>query len=383
MLTYSSRSTTWVLNTATPGSGLGPRQMTEGFSLSGRQHSCNVINQSAQNAHSQLQCCLASKLLALTGVATIYLGLAQPARSFDSACATNSVAATAIQTTRDVEAFVNCAFEYVQENGFEEARRAFHEDPRWRDDLYYVFVDGLAESAQDSLVFVYPPEPSFEGSTWGSAVGDLVDGFGTDVIAHDKQVLDIVDRGWTYARFRNPSTGIEEPKVSYVIRLEWEGHDAFIGAGIYLRDRPGTCRPEHVNAAALEADPNDATLREFVRCAAMQVESLGFFAGPTLSQDDRWRTDSIYVFAINTLSQQVEFSGSKISTAASEGVHERFDGRDVVGIGEAFGEAFWYYDFTNPATGRVERKRSFVKRVVAQRVPLLVGAGYYSSDPQP
>ena len=322
------------------------------------------------------------RLLALAGLVAITSSLTQPALSSTSACAANSVAATAIQTTDDVEAFVNCALEYVQENGFEEAHRAFHEDSRWRSGDYYVFVDGIAESAQESTIFVYPPEPSFEGSTWGDAVGDLVDGFGTDVIAHDKQVLDIVDRGWTYASFRNPSTGIEEPKASYVIRLDWEGHASFIGAGIYLRDRPGTCRPEQVDARDLDADPSDETLKEFVRCAAMQVESQGYFAGPMLSHGRRWRNGSIYVFVINATSGEIEFTGSTSSLAASEGAHDRFNGRDVIGIGAAFGESFWYYDFTNPASGRVERKKSFVKRVVAQGVPLLVGAGYYGSRPQ-
>ena len=37
-----------------------------------------------------------------------------------------------VRTTEDVQAFVQCAYEFVQEMGFEEARRAFHEDERWR-----------------------------------------------------------------------------------------------------------------------------------------------------------------------------------------------------------------------------------------------------------
>ncbi len=114
----------------------------------------------------------------------------------------------------------------------------------------------------------------------------------------------------------------------------------------------------------------------------MQVESLGYFAGPILSQDRRWRSGSIYVFVINSISEELESSGSAISFADSEGVHERFDRRDAVGIGAAFGEAFWYYDFANPVTGRIERKTSLVKCAVVQGVPLLLGAGYYASGPQ-
>ncbi len=319
------------------------------------------------------------RLLVLAGLAGVCSSVVAQARASDSICESNSVAAGAIRTTRNVEAFVNCAYEYVRQHGIDEARRAFHEDARWRHGLYYVFVDGVAETAQGSTILVYPPEPSLEGSTWGQAIGDLVDGFGTNVLAHDKQVLDLAGRGWTYAKFRNPSTGIEEPKASYVIRLDWNGTDAFIGAGIYLRDRPGTCRPEHVNAAALEANPTDELLQEFVRCAALKIESMGYFAAPILSRDPRWLSGQVYVFGVNTFSEEIEFSGRASSFEASRRVREIFDGRDAVGVGATFGEAFWYHDFTDPATGQLTRKVSFVKRVMVQGIPLLVGSGYYRS----
>ena len=100
----------------------------------------------------------------------------------------------------------------------------------------------------------------------------------------------------------------------------------------------------------------------------MRVESLGYFAGPILSRDAHWRSGSIYVFVISTISADLECSGSAISFADSEGVHERFDRRDAVGIGAAFGEAFWYYDFANSVAGRVELKTLIVKRAVVQGV---------------
>ena len=39
-------------------------------------------------------------------------------------CADRSITASAVRTTEDVQAFVQCAYELVQEVGFEEARRA-------------------------------------------------------------------------------------------------------------------------------------------------------------------------------------------------------------------------------------------------------------------
>ena len=45
-------------------------------------------------------------------------------------CADRSVTASAVHTPEDVKAFVQCAYEFVQEMGFEEAHRAFNEDER-------------------------------------------------------------------------------------------------------------------------------------------------------------------------------------------------------------------------------------------------------------
>ena len=53
-----------------------------------------------------------------------------------------------------------------------------------------------------------------------------------------------------------------------------------------------------------------------------------------------------------------------------------FGGRDVVSVGNAFGENFLYYSTRNPSTGKLQRKATFVKRAVAYGLPILVGAGY-------
>ena len=54
-------------------------------------------------------------------------------------CADHSITARAVRSPEGVEAFVQCAYEFVQEVGFEEARRAFNEDERWekRPDLCF------------------------------------------------------------------------------------------------------------------------------------------------------------------------------------------------------------------------------------------------------
>ena len=63
-------------------------------------------------------------------------------------CADRSITASAVRTPENVQAFVQCAYEFVQEVGFEESRRAFHEDERWRNGPIYVFVDEVTTMPQ-------------------------------------------------------------------------------------------------------------------------------------------------------------------------------------------------------------------------------------------
>ena len=131
-------------------------------------------------------------------------------------------------------------------------------------------------------------------------------------------------------------------------------------------------------------------MQEFVRCAAMEIESQGYFATRALSTDPRWNSHSIYVFGLDTYGNTL-FSGDPYSrtygvfSRASElndDLDSPFGGRDVVSVGDAFGETFLYYSTINPATGMQQRKVAFVKRIVAYiwpahpgRVRLLSGRG--------
>ena len=89
-------------------------------------------------------------------------------------CSDNSIVASAVRTTEDVQVFVQCAYEFVQEAGFEEARRAFHEEERWKSGPIYLFVAEATHMTERLVVF--PPDPSREGAP----LGLLVDAFGND-----------------------------------------------------------------------------------------------------------------------------------------------------------------------------------------------------------
>ena len=57
-----------------------------------------------------------------------------------------------------------------------------------------------------------------------------------------------------------------------------------------------------------------------------------------------------------------------------------FAGRDMPRVGSTFGEAFLYYNAYNPVVGAPGGKVAFVKRVLAQGVPVLIGSGYYPGE---
>lgn len=296
----------------------------------------------------------------------------------EPSCDENRVTARGIRTRRDLQAFVRCAAEYIELHGEEEAYRAFHNDERWRhdDDLYYVFVNFLAPTPEQFIsgTAVFPPESFREGAS-----RELVDNFGTDYYYELHRVLRDVDEGWLHYAFTNFSAGRSEPKSSYVVEVDWNGRRAAVGAGIYLHDLPGTCPSgeAEVNAAALEADPNEQRLRDFVRCAAFEVESQGYFAGATLAHDPRWKGDSIYVFGVDVHGNTL-FSGDRGSRSGMRASElSPAGGQDRVSVGDAFGEALLHYTARNPSTKMPERKVTFVKRVMAQGLPILVGAGYY------
>ena len=291
-------------------------------------------------------------------------------------CAEHSIVASAVRTQMDIQAFVQCAYEYVQEEGSSEARRAFNEDERWKSGQFYVFVDEVTSMTDMARALVYPPDPSREGEPWGL----FVDSFGNDFYRELYRIMSIVEEGWIYYSITNPATDREEPKASYVKSIDWDGTPAAIGAGIYRRDIPGTCNSEEVNAMLLDSDPSNERLKEFVRCAAMELEMKGYFAINTLTKEPRWKHESIYLFAIDTYGYTL-FSGDPYS---QEDIMSELsmtgEDHDAVSVADAFGESFLYYTSRNPSTEMMQQKVSFVKRVVSFGLPILIGAGYYLDE---
>ena len=127
-------------------------------------------------------------------------------------CSDHSIVASAVRTEEDIQAFVQCAYEFVQEAGFEEARRAFHEDERWRSGPIYIFVSEVTPMSDQARLFVFPPDRPREGSS----LGLLIDAYGNDYYKEQHRIVSGFGAGWLYYSFLNPATGRDEPKATYI-----------------------------------------------------------------------------------------------------------------------------------------------------------------------
>lgn len=308
-------------------------------------------------------------------------GFAEDSRALAATCAESSVTASQVRSRQDVEVFVQCAKDLLEAEGTEKAYQAFHEDERWLMDRTYIYVSSIALPGRGSTAIVYPPDPSREGLEWSLAM----DRFGPDprnARADPALAAEQAEGTWRYYEWRNPATGETELKTGYVIAVDWDGTPAFIGTGVYEPDLPGACNPGTVNAWLLTVEPSEDSLRAFVRCAAYELESKGFFAQTSLTSDRRWSAGATYVFGVDLYGGQI-FTGSRPVTGGPSPLEwgddpkAFFADRDLVGLGAAFGETFLYYKAVNPMSGSVHRKVGFVKRVIVQGKTILVGSGYY------
>ncbi len=275
----------------------------------------------------------------------VVLGGAVSANASDLTCADKSVTASGIRERGDVHAFVQCAHEFVEEVGFDEAYRAFHNDPRWLGGPIYIFVDELLPGAAEATVFVHPAFPHIKSRQWGT----LVDSFGTDIIADGVRIVRDYGDGWWYYAFTNSVTGLSVPKVTYIQHIAWRGIHSMIGAGIYPLDAPGTRYPQETSADGLAATPSHEHLEAFVRCAAHRLAAEGYAAKAELASAPRWHSGSIYLFGLDLQgnevlnSNPVQANGVAVSELGASHPGGQFGGRDTVGIGAAFGGTYLYY----------------------------------------
>ena len=162
-----------------------------------------------------------------------------------------------------------------------------------RPDLYLrVWSDPLSDQAQ---LFVFPPDRPREGIQSGTGDRHLRPRLLQGTASYRERLRRRLD----FLLVPKSGDGQDEPKATYIKGIDWEGNAAAIGAGIHRRDLPSTCWREEVNATQLDEHPSSQRLQEFVRCAAMELETAGYFGLVSLSTDPRWRSHSIYLFGVD------------------------------------------------------------------------------------
>lgn len=80
-----------------------------------------------------------SKLVAIFA-ALVFSWLPATAQDSGERCSDRRISASAVRTLNDIQAFVECAKRYLDENGPAEALRAFNEEGLWKHGSIYVFV---------------------------------------------------------------------------------------------------------------------------------------------------------------------------------------------------------------------------------------------------
>ena len=286
-------------------------------------------------------------------------------------CSPTRVRASLVYTHVDVEQFVRCAELELKQRGLV-ALYSLRSDPRWRSGPIYMFLIDRA-----SLVgVVHGADSSLEGQY----IGDLVDSTGFTFVAEMANIAEHYGDGYTYYEFTNPSTGATESKVSYVRNIKIDGFDYVLGAGLYVP----------ANMACLdmpEAGDVDtrAELELFVTCAAEMVASRGTDAFDLLLNHPTWIEDATYIFVtdqqcrsmVYALDYRVDDLGN-CNLKDVEGTLLSQNIKDIANSEE--GKGYTDYIWQNPATGKEERKTTYVVGVELDGETVSVGAGLYGLE---
>ena len=150
---------------------------------------------------------------------------------------TRRVQASQVETYDDLRAFVMQARCYVQTNGINKARREFKKT-KWFSNNVYVFVSENKSTGPDSILKIYPREPSREDTGFD----DFNDRHGNAYYPEVHRIANLMGQGWMYYNFSTPGASIiaNPPKATYIATFEEGGRTYRIGAGLYP-DVPGVC----------------------------------------------------------------------------------------------------------------------------------------------
>ena len=248
--------------------------------------------------------------------------------------------------------FVEQAIDMYKSEGLN-ATVAHYNTPESTDGQWYVFIFD-----ENDMMLAHAANPDLVGKPASYAVGPNNFPAGEAVVAAADE-----DGEWFSYTYTNPGTGGVEAKHSWMV--EYEG--LTFGSGWY---EPGPRKSD-----------NPAFTQAFVEQAIGLYEAVGLDGAVTYyntveSVDDQWY---VFIFDENDMMLAHAANPDLVGKPASYAVGpNNFPaGEAVVGAADENGE--WFsYTYTNPATGGVEAKHSWM----VEYDGLTFGSGWYEPGPR-
>ncbi|MCY3718535.1 MAG: cache domain-containing protein [Anaerolineaceae bacterium] len=308
------------------------------------------------------------QVLIILALATLLTLLAAPAAA-QTPCDSHAGRLADIHTRQQLKALVQCAAEHIEAVGWEQAAQDF-ETSAWWEHPVYIFA-----TRADGTVLLSPGSEINPGDK----LWDWQDPDGVYPAREQVRVTRDFGSGYVYLRSINPDTGREDPLETYVEWIDFQGEPAYLGAAIYPRDTHATCSPE-VERASLVYSERD--VERFVTCAEHHLRQRGLQALHDFNSDPRWIAGPTYLILLDMESLVAVVAAGQPHLVGVDG--SEFRDMDAVQFARekqrilaSHDDGYVYYRFRNPASGAVEPKATYLRRVLIDGHAYILGAGLY------
>ncbi|MXZ23571.1 MAG: hypothetical protein F4Y80_01680 [Caldilineaceae bacterium SB0665_bin_21] len=276
-----------------------------------------------------------------------------------------------IQSREQIRAFVYCAIQTIEEQGWEAAKRAFQSDPSWLSNGIFLFA-GTDDLKVD---FVAGSETLLPGDD----AANLQDDHGHYFVRDMYRIAGNWGEGFVYYDILDRQSGLTLPKTSFVKRLDMDGTPFLLGAGFHNPSDPANCHPERVRA---EYVYSAVDTENFVDCAARLVLDKGLLAlFELMVPGGRWNHGPTYVFIheLDTLTMAAHRNPELVGQDRTDRVDP--DGvlitQEIRRVVQRYGDGYVYYTNVNPSTSELHRKASYVKGIELGGRWYSIGSGLY------
>ena len=306
---------------------------------------------------------------ALIALALLSLTLLTAPAAAQTPCDDHAGRLADLHSREQLKRFVHCAAEHIEAVGREQAFQDFSGSD-WQDGplaLFAATIDG-----QHLFAHGVDIAPGSDLSAWR-------DSEGTPIVQQQARIARDFGAGFVYYRIENIASGVEEPKESYVLQLDYQGEPAFIGAGLHAQDTRASCSPDIVRASLVY---NERDLERFVACAEHHLQRQGLQAIHDFNSDPRWKSGPTYLILLDMESLVAVLAAGQPHLVGVDG--SEFRDMDAVPFARekrriltSHDDGYVYYRFRNPASGEVEPKATYLRRVLLDGHAYVLGAGLY------